>query len=111
MKNVIVFPGLILVTAPRYFSETGTIEFRAIDSDDLRQYPSTFKFRYQGNFSAPNKERFKEGETVHIKAMAEAYKAKVYGKMGKPIRYPDGTWRYTTKTRFNVIDIQRGLLA
>lgn len=110
MKNVIAFPGLFLSCNPKYFPQTNTVEFRASDYDDLSGHPRAFKFTHQGEFAAQFPKKFKAGDVVHIQALAEAYQAKVYGKMGKPIKYPDGTWRYTTKTRFHVITIKAGLL-
>lgn len=109
MKNVISFPGLVLVNKPRYYSNSNTVEFMAHDYDDHHVAPRPFKFVFQGPCAKEFPVRFKKGDIVHVKALAEAYKGKIYGKMKRPIKYPDGSFRYTTRVRFHVINIRKGI--
>ena len=110
MKNIIVFSGLILVGNPTYYPNSNAAEFMAHDLDDHNPSPRCFKFVHQGEYAKGFPEKFKAGDVVHVKALAQAYKGKIYGRLGRPIKYPDGSQRYTTRVRFHVIKIKEGIL-
>lgn len=111
MKNVTIFPGLVIKSGPSIFNFGKTVEIKAHDYDDLRTIPRTFKFVYEGNRDIVSKFpiMFKAGDVVNIQGAAESYKGKVYGKRGKSIKYPDGSQRFTTKTRFRILKIFKGV--
>lgn len=102
--------GSLKITRLTLFKESSTVEIFAAPFERFskERYPESFKFTYKG-FSAANiASAFQVSEVVHIKAEPEAYEADVYGKRGKPIKYPDGTPRKTTKTRFQILEIYKG---
>lgn len=70
-----------------------------------QRFVPCFKFVYRGCFAAKMASMFKVGHLVNIRACPVAYRGRVYGKRGKPIHYPDGRVRMTTKTRFFILKI------
>lgn len=110
MKNVIIFPALVVSNKPKYYPASNSVEFMAQDADDPRRRPSAFKLTNQGDFAKQFPEKFKIGDIINVKAIAEAYRGKIYGRLGRPIKYPDGSFRYTSRVRFHVISIRKGTL-
>ena len=108
MINEVVFPWLKVLENPKLYHDN-VVELKALGVFSRKEkYHSAFKFIYKGKYASEFPNRFRAGQIVRVRACAEAYRAKVYGKLGRPIKYPDGTFRYTTKVRFHIIKIKHG---
>jgi len=108
MNNVTIFTNLQVVDAPRLYQDGMVMEMKVIDLNSPRRIPAQIKLYYYGSFAREYPSRFKVGDVVRVLAIPEAYRAKVYGLRGKPIKASNGKWRWTNKIRFHVVKIREG---
>lgn len=109
MTNSIIFSELELRSIPKVYQGGMVVEFYAGEPVGRNAgFNAPFKFIYKGPHASEFPSRFLPGDKVRIRAIAESYKGKVYGKMRRPIKYPDGTFRWTKRVRFNIIKIKKG---
>jgi hypothetical protein len=84
-----------------------TVQINAYENAKTdERFPCCFKFIYKGIYADQMMSKFKKGDIVNIKARPEAYCGRVYGKLGKPIHYPNGKIRMTTKIQFIILNIK-----
>lgn len=105
--NVSIFKNLKITSKPVIFDngkQHSMVQLKAVQTTGFyftTGYPNEMKFVIATNpFGKELPERFKVNNFIDVIAVAKPYKARVYGKLGKPIKYPDGTQRFTTKTQF-----------
>lgn len=101
----------IKITKVKLYQESNTLEVfgASLASFDNDIYPPLLKFIYKGNNALDMSKKIVPGLVVHIEAKVEPYIANVYGKRGLPLHYPDGKLRKTTKVRFRILTIYRGV--
>ena len=101
----------IKVAKVKFYEKSGAVEIFGTNMDVAmrERYPSLYKFIYKGKYSLEMAKKIQVNEIVHIEAEIQAYETHVYGKRGLPLHYPDGTLRKTTKVRFRILGIWRGV--
>lgn len=114
--NASLFSSMKIVSKPVLYAnggKNGMVQLKAIRMPGLfsaDKYPKPLTFVMPAQ---PHGKKllglFKVGDVVNIIATADPYQGKVYGKRNMPIKYPDGSQRYTVKTRFLVEKMGRGI--
>jgi len=108
MQNVTIFTNLQIVDGPRLYQGGMVMEMKVIDLNSQRSIPGQIKLYYQGAYAREYPRLFKVGDVIRVLAIPEAYRAKVYGLRGKPIKASNGKWRWTNKIRFHIRRIRGG---
>jgi len=97
------FNGLKITRAPKYYSDSNTVEIMAADIDDKSIYPCEYKLVYRRWDALRFFKLFKKGDVISGQGGLEAYKAEVYGCRQKPLHNTNGKGlRHVTKDRIVV---------
>lgn len=105
--SLTIFPRLVLVSNPKIYQNDTFVELYAAFHPGARPFKLVWRGQPSEITQFPSK--FKAGDTVRVHASVEPYKGRVYGKMGRALKYPDGSLRSITKNRFHIIKIRKGV--